>query len=293
MTTEYNLLNTTEFNSSLDGWESVSMVGDVDWTWGNNYYYCDEKYAYMNINTTTWSNGYAILKVQASTDNFTTHIEDLWSKTQSIGPQVFGSESINLSEFAGQSNVRIRFLYTGGSAYAWVLDDIKIAINNKPGLKSLSISSGELSPSFQASITDYTVKVVNNVSSIDIHAVAVRPTDIITGTGTKTLNEGDNIFHLLVQAENSSYSNTYTVKIIRSDDTGFDHPDVSSVKAYPNPTTGIIYVENTGGEEVSVYNLPGELLLRTPQNPVDLSRYPQGVYLLQVGSQKVKVIKTK
>jgi len=156
----------TEFNGSLAGWESVDMVGGIDWTWSNKPYYTEE-YAFMDINTTTRSNGYAIygliqdgdyvgpnpaqaalvspafnfstienaidlffdftamayyeptiLKVQASTDNFTTQIKDIWSQTLNEWMSVSASPMLDLTAFAGQSNVRIRFLYTGGLAFA-------------------------------------------------------------------------------------------------------------------------------------------------------------------------------
>jgi hypothetical protein len=61
------------------------------------------------------------------------------------------------------------------------------------------------------------------------------------------------------------------------------------LKIYPNPTTGMVY---TGTEsDVKVYNSQGVLLQSIFDNKVDLSAYPQGLYLLQVNGTWVKVVK--
>jgi hypothetical protein len=64
---------------------------------------------------------------------------------------------------------------------------------------------------------------------------------------------------------------------------------LSNISIYPNPTTGKIYLEEEN--TIKVYNLKGALLQETFGNQVDLSAYPQGVYLLQVNDGWVKVVK--
>ncbi|GAP71509.1 hypothetical protein SAMD00024442_13_37 [Candidatus Symbiothrix dinenymphae] len=62
---------------------------------------------------------------------------------------------------------------------------------------------------------------------------------------------------------------------------------------YPNPTTGVVYIDN--GVEThyatSLHTLNGELLLRTNESRIDLSGYPNGIYLLQSGGKTVKIVK--
>ncbi|MDR1341697.1 MAG: leucine-rich repeat protein [Prevotellaceae bacterium] len=65
-------------------------------------------------------------------------------------------------------------------------------------------------------------------------------------------------------------------------------PDVARV--YPNPTSGAITIENDGAE-VLLYSVSGVLLKRAHGNRLDLSGYPDGVYLLRTGSKAVKVVK--
>ena len=63
----------------------------------------------------------------------------------------------------------------------------------------------------------------------------------------------------------------------------------SITSVYPNPTTGVVYFNAVNS--VKVYSQQGVLLQEKTGDSVDLSGYASGVYLLQVGSEWVKVIK--
>jgi len=63
----------------------------------------------------------------------------------------------------------------------------------------------------------------------------------------------------------------------------------SAIEIYPNPTNGKVFIETES--DIKVYTLQGELLQETFGNQVDLSTYPQGVYLLQVNGKWRKVVK--
>jgi hypothetical protein len=66
---------------------------------------------------------------------------------------------------------------------------------------------------------------------------------------------------------------------------------VATLSAYPNPTTGTVYVENEGNSEVLVYSVSGELLLRATGAAIDLSALPTGVYVIKAGEKTAKVVK--
>jgi hypothetical protein len=73
-----------------------------------------------NLYTTT-------VKLQASTDNFTDNITDLWTWASSTEQEVLqGVQRVDLSSLAGQNHVRLRFWHSGNEAYGWAIDDIKI-----------------------------------------------------------------------------------------------------------------------------------------------------------------------
>jgi hypothetical protein len=65
----------------------------------------------------------------------------------------------------------------------------------------------------------------------------------------------------------------------------------SSLQVYPNPTRDKVYFSNPNGVEATLYSPQGKLLQRTHSNSVDLSSYPQGIYLLKVGILTAKVVK--
>lgn len=60
-------------------------------------------------------------------------------------------------------------------------------------------------------------------------------------------------------------------------------------KVYPNPTTSFIYMETES--DIKVYTTKGILLQHTKANLVDLSDYPQDIYLVQIDNKWIKVIK--
>ena len=254
------LLYSTEFNGSLDGWESVDLAGGMSWEWSNDTYF----YNYMEIQTDTRANGYALydllqngynedpaqgalvsptfdfsgvedvidlsfshtamgywitattLKVQVSTDNFESQIFDVWSSQLISWITVSGKVMVDLSAFAGESNVQIRFLYTGGTAFGWAIDDINIVTNNEPRLKTLTISGGQLLPEFNGAQLNYNVSVPNEVTEMTIQATPVSSSDNITGTGVKSLEEGNNVFQITVSNADNSVQKVYTVTVKRN-----------------------------------------------------------------------------
>lgn len=79
-------------------------------------------------------------------------------------------------------------------------------------LSSLSVSGGSIS--FNASNTTYNV-TIDNVSTI-ISATATDSNATVAGTGSKTLNYGNNAFNIVVTSE-SGVTKTYTINVTRPD----------------------------------------------------------------------------
>ncbi|MDR3329357.1 MAG: leucine-rich repeat domain-containing protein [Prevotellaceae bacterium] len=65
----------------------------------------------------------------------------------------------------------------------------------------------------------------------------------------------------------------------------------ASLQTYPNPTAGLVYIDNPDGAEVEVYTLGGALLLRSRAAAVDLGQHAAGAYIIKVGSKVAKVVK--
>ncbi|GHT52484.1 hypothetical protein AGMMS49982_12860 [Bacteroidia bacterium] len=96
-----------------------------------------------------------------------------------------------------------------------------------------------------------------------------------------------------LQSENSTLQSQIATLQAQLDECG--GTEVRAVNAipevYPNPTTGVVYVNNANGAEIKVHNLNGELLQTTRESRIDLSGEPNGVYLLRVGDKTLKVVK--
>lgn len=82
-------------------------------------------------------------------------------------------------------------------------------------LTSLTVSEGELIPSFSYDIYDYVVKVGNSVDYCEVEGVTASPLDYIWYTGSKYLQVGDNIRTITV-TDNNGNEHIYTITIQRA-----------------------------------------------------------------------------
>ena len=89
--------------------------------------------------------------------------------------------------------------------------------SNNNNLSSLEVSNCTLNPAFNSAISTYNCSVSYDVSSVSISANLSDSKAKLEGTGTKSLNVGDNNFELKVTAENGDVR-TYKINIIRKDE---------------------------------------------------------------------------
>lgn len=82
-------------------------------------------------------------------------------------------------------------------------------------LSSLTVSGITLTPSFSYNTLNYTAVVDGGVSSVTISAKTVSSKATVTGTGTKSLQNGNNVFNITVTAENGT-KQVYKITINRS-----------------------------------------------------------------------------
>jgi photosystem II stability/assembly factor-like uncharacterized protein len=70
--------------------------------------------------------------------------------------------------------------------------------------------------------------------------------------------------------------------------------DKNDLSIYPNPSTGIISILNTNAKQANVYNTIGEVVatfqMAVGVNQLDLSALAEGMYIIECGSQKSKVL---
>lgn len=92
-------------------------------------------------------------------------------------------------------------------------DNIKTS-SNIATLSNLGIKPNDFS-GFSPSKMSYTVTVPNNVENIEVYAKKGQDKQTISGTGKKTLNEGENTFQVSVTAEDGKTKKTYTIVVTR------------------------------------------------------------------------------
>ena len=141
-------------------------------------------------------------------------------------------------------------------------------------LSSLTISDGDMFPSFSPSEINYSVST--DQASITISAVANSSGATVTGTGTKSLNYGDNTFPIVVTAE-AGNTKTYTIIVTREDNRSSD----STLKSI-TLSTGSINFEKTKTEysltietgSIEVTGTPNDdkaTISYSPKNTVELN----------------------
>jgi hypothetical protein len=114
----------------------------------------------------------------------------------------------------------------------------------------------------------------------------------VTGTTLNLVAEGTVTITASTAANATHQAGTATkvITITAADPTGVA-TQTSLLLVYPNPTTGVVYVDNEAGEEVVVYTLAGSAVIRTNAAVVDLTGYAAGVYIIKVGGKVNKVVK--
>jgi hypothetical protein len=69
-----------------------------------------------------------------------------------------------------------------------------------------------------------------------------------------------------------------------------ENSNISEIKIYPNPTRGIVYLDNTEGFATSVRNIDGQLLFSKSGEKgltsIDLSSFSEGIYFVELNDGK-------
>ena len=121
----------------------------------------------------------------------------------------------------GTSSEWARIEYNGRTAYVSInyLTQEEPEESDDKSLKSLTIDGYILSPQFSSDITEYTLTVGMDVSSLDIEAVPSDDASEVTITGNDELLEGTNTVEIVVTAEDGT-ERTYTINVIKGEGAG-------------------------------------------------------------------------
>lgn len=169
-----------------------------------------------------------------------------------------------------------------------VSDTVKIPSTDNT-LSVLTISEGTLTPAFDAATTAYTATVEPTVKSVVINAVANDSSATVSGTGTKSLDYGDNKFTISVKSE-SGVTKKYVVTITRTDDRDTTNTLKSlSVKGMSmKPTFAEATTDYTLSVDASVTKVTIEAALKSDKSSFVKNYGPRSVDL-DYGENKVLV----
>jgi hypothetical protein len=165
-------------------------------------------------------------------------------------------------------------------------------------------ASKDLTPPFNKDTLSYTLKVDSGVTLVDIDAIPAAARAIVAGKGTALAIPADKKFAIKVTAEFGDAEKTYTITVTQGT-TGGQGGETGVLASYaalsvhPNPTDGVVYIDNPDGAEVEVYNVLGVIvetrhaasLQGSSSATLDISHLPTGVYIIKVGDKVAKVVK--
>lgn len=123
--------------------------------------------------------------------------------------------------------------------------------SSNANLSSLSVSNASIN--FNKDTTNYTVKVGSDVTSINVSATAEDSGAKISGTGSKSLNYGDNKINVVVTAP-SGDKKTYTITVTREDNRSKNN-NLSSIKL----STGTLSPSFSSGRTTYNVSVPFEV----------------------------------
>ncbi|GHT20945.1 hypothetical protein FACS189430_00210 [Bacteroidia bacterium] len=184
----------------------------------------------------------------------------LTATTVHSGATVAGDGAKSLT--VGKNILKIVVTAEDGAAkktYTVTVNRATATLSKDANLRSLSVNQGTLTPVFNVNTTSYSVNVAHNVTSITISATANHNCCKCDGTGSKSLNVGNNSFDVVCTAEDGTVK-TYTVTVNRDTSTAVETVENSGIKVWS--ANGMIHIDSPSEEIalIKVYDLTGKLI---------------------------------
>jgi hypothetical protein len=96
------------------------------------------------------------------------------------------------------------------------------------------------------------------------------------------------IIGFVINSSNGTVENASLTVKLSSVITGMDVNAKADLMAYPNPTNGMVNIENAAAMDITVFDVTGTQVLKTQKNTtqIDLSDLSNGIYFLQFNNQE-------
>lgn len=137
----------------------------------------------------------------------------------------YGPRKVKINDGKNEILIKVKSESQEIRTYKIIINKIDDRDKNN-NLKDLKVSDGFLE--FNNSLTNYEMKVSNEVRSINIEAITESEKAKVTIDGPKILIVGENIYNINVTAENTD-TKTYVLKVIRSESTLSNNSNVKDI----------------------------------------------------------------
>lgn len=141
----------------------------------------------------------------------TVDIVNIISEAENINSIITGNGNYNLEK--GNNIIKIKVLSESNVERVYTINIVRKYSDNNL-LSDLSVSEGELNPTFDPITNVYRVDVTSDIEIINISATAEDENAIVTGFGKKNLSSLENTFEINVTSE-SGIINTYKLIVTR------------------------------------------------------------------------------
>ena len=108
---------------------------------------------------------------------------------------------------------------------------------------------------------------------------------LVVGDSIQLLDKSGNILAI------EPLANVKKISFASEANTDVKDTVVNTIVVYPNPTQDVLMIQGAESQTLRVYNLQGSLLLTQWGNQISVGKLPDGIYLLQIGTQVVRFIK--
>ena len=103
-------------------------------------------------------------------------------------------------------------------------------------------------------------------------------------------------YHYTVTGMSNGLESSHSNEVFVDWTTAIDETEGSNETIlYPNPTSGIVYLESDGLQEVSVFNLMGQEMMHQSvidgQATIDMTSLPEGTYFLKLTGTRNEIKK--
>lgn len=206
--------------------------------------------------------------------------------TLKFKPKKKGSTTLSVSNVLLNDCNNNKLSVTTSSKTISIIEPVVKDSNNN--LSDLSITGYDINPAFNKDITNYSLNIPNNISTIIVNATKESNKATISGTGTKNINVGSNTLQVIVTAENGN-KKIYSIIVnregsnIKSNDNslkslvidGYDlnpsfNPNTTDYTVtIPNEATSVI-VNATKNNNKATLNIIGNNNLKVGDNEVSV-----------------------